>query len=82
MAGKNVGEITIFAEEMKDIQMNVFLRFEGRNLDKKDWFGKSDPFLRILRKRQDNSWEAVHKVLLIFTTYFYQLFNVFIAGAM
>ena len=32
------------------------LQFNGRKLDKKDFFGKSDPFLAISRCNEDNRY--------------------------
>ena len=40
----------------------VHLELEGVKLDKKDFFGSSDHFIRISRRRQGDGWDAVHKV--------------------
>lgn len=37
------------------------MKLNGRGLDKKDMFGKSDPFLTICKKMDDSSWTSVHK---------------------
>lgn len=34
-------------------------RFAGKGLDKKDLFGKSDPYLEILRCREDGTFQPV-----------------------
>ncbi|KAJ3127828.1 Copine-8 [Nowakowskiella sp. JEL0407] len=45
----NNGYIMISATEVTENRMNVKLHFAGRKLDKKDFFGKSDPFFVINR---------------------------------
>ncbi|XP_056403941.1 copine-1 [Hyla sarda] len=57
-AGK--GTITIIAEEIKDTRV-VNLEVEARNLDKKDLFGKSDPFLELFRQGDDGSWQLAYR---------------------
>ncbi|KAI9549080.1 Copine-1 [Dissostichus eleginoides] len=57
-AGK--GSITITAEEIKDNRA-IELEFEAKNLDKKDTFGKSDPFLEFFKKADDGKWQLVVK---------------------
>lgn len=37
-------------------QESVLLQFCGNKLDKKDFFGKSDPFLVFYRSNVDGSW--------------------------
>uniref|UniRef100_A0A3Q3GVH5 Copine-3 n=1 Tax=Labrus bergylta TaxID=56723 RepID=A0A3Q3GVH5_9LABR len=61
-AGK--GAITISAEEIKDNRA-VELEFEAKKLDKKDTFGKSDPFLEIFRKGDDGKWQLVHRTEVV-----------------
>ncbi|KAJ7331241.1 hypothetical protein OS493_020023, partial [Desmophyllum pertusum] len=41
------------------------LQFKGHKLDKKDFFGKSDPFLVFYRCNEDNSFTAVHRTEVI-----------------
>ena len=36
------------------LQDVLTLQFNGKNLDKKDFFGKSDPFLEFYRCNEDN----------------------------
>ncbi|KAL8199623.1 hypothetical protein R6Q57_013191 [Mikania cordata] len=45
----NMGSITVHAEEAIASKMAVEMRLRCKNLDNKDWFSKSDPFLRISR---------------------------------
>lgn len=40
-------------------------RFAGTKLDKKDLFGKSDPFLEIYRSNPDGNFVLVHKTEVI-----------------
>lgn len=61
-AGK--GSITITAEEIKDNRA-IELEFEAKNLDKKDTFGKSDPFLEFFKKGDDGKWQLVHRTEVV-----------------
>ncbi|KAE9553783.1 hypothetical protein FO519_003004 [Halicephalobus sp. NKZ332] len=60
------GTITIHAEEINEGQKES-MRFViyGRNLDKKDFFGKSDPFLNFYRLVADGSRQLVHRTEVI-----------------
>ncbi|KAM7370135.1 hypothetical protein PAMP_011415 [Pampus punctatissimus] len=60
-AGK--GTITICAEERTD---NRVVEFEcaGRQLDKKDFFGKSDPFLEFY-KQTETGWQLAHRTEVV-----------------
>ncbi|XP_065610356.1 copine-1 isoform X4 [Cyrtonyx montezumae] len=57
-AGK--GTITITAEEIKDTRV-VNLEIEARNLDKKDFLGKSDPFLELYKQSDAGMWHLVYR---------------------
>uniref|UniRef100_A0A674MMS8 Copine-3 n=1 Tax=Takifugu rubripes TaxID=31033 RepID=A0A674MMS8_TAKRU len=57
-AGK--GTITVTAEEMTDNRA-IVLELEAKKLDKKDTFGKSDPFLEIFKQGADGKWQLVHR---------------------
>ncbi|XP_040287811.1 copine-3 [Bufo bufo] len=61
-AGK--GTITIFAEEIKDNRVVQF-EVEARKLDKKDFFGKSDPYLEFYRQADDGRWQMAHRTEVI-----------------
>lgn len=61
-AGK--GTITITAEEIKDNRA-IVLELEAKNLDKKDTFGKSDPFLEFFKKADDGKWQLVHRTEVV-----------------
>lgn len=41
---------------------------EGHSLDKKDFFGKSDPFLVFYRAMEGNQWVPVHKTEVVMKT--------------
>uniref|UniRef100_A0A672ZTP7 Copine I n=1 Tax=Sphaeramia orbicularis TaxID=375764 RepID=A0A672ZTP7_9TELE len=57
-AGK--GTITVCSEEVKDNRA-IELELEAKNLDKKDTFGKSDPFLEFFKQGDDGKWHLVHR---------------------
>ncbi|XP_052647919.1 copine-1 isoform X7 [Harpia harpyja] len=57
-AGK--GTITISAEEIKDTRV-VYLEIEAQNLDKKDFLGKSDPFLEFYKQNDAGTWQLVYR---------------------
>ncbi|XP_029467995.1 copine-1-like isoform X5 [Rhinatrema bivittatum] len=57
-AGK--GTITIFAEEIKDTRV-VTIESEARNLDKKDFLGKSDPFLEFYKQGDSGGWQLAYR---------------------
>ncbi|XP_061582968.1 copine-1 isoform X2 [Cololabis saira] len=61
-AGK--GSITITAEEIKDNRA-IVLELEARKLDKKDTFGKSDPFLEFFKQGDDGKWQLVHRTEVV-----------------
>ncbi|KAJ7312140.1 hypothetical protein JRQ81_006484 [Phrynocephalus forsythii] len=61
-AGK--GMITIAAQELSDNRV-ITLSMAGRKLDKKDLFGKSDPFLECYKPGDDGKWMLVHRTEVI-----------------
>uniref|UniRef100_A0A8C9UB09 Copine-2 n=1 Tax=Serinus canaria TaxID=9135 RepID=A0A8C9UB09_SERCA len=61
-AGK--GMITIAAQELSDNRV-ITLSMAGRKLDKKDLFGKSDPFLEFHKPGEDGKWMLVHRTEVI-----------------
>lgn len=64
-AGKPAGQgtITVSAQELKDSRV-VTLEVEARNLDKKDFLGKSDPFLEFFRQT-DGKWHLTYRTEVI-----------------
>nr|XP_023675551.1 copine-2-like isoform X2 [Paramormyrops kingsleyae] len=64
-AGK--GAITITAQELSDNRV-ITLSLCGRKLDKKDFFGKSDPYLEFHKEGEDGKWMLVHRTEVIKNT--------------
>lgn len=63
-----VGKIIIAAEEMSQCKDIALMEIHGKKLDKKDFFGLSDPFLVFYRCNEDNSYTAVHKTEVVKNT--------------
>jgi hypothetical protein len=60
------GQLTIRAEEVDEGQKeSAYFVCHGRALDKKDFFGKSDPFLEFYRFLGDGSRQMVHRTEFI-----------------
>ncbi|KAM3593613.1 uncharacterized protein V6R79_017068 [Siganus canaliculatus] len=57
------GHITICAEERTDNRV-VALEVAARKLDKKDFFGKSDPFLEFYRQTE-TGWQFCHRTEVV-----------------
>ena len=55
------GKIQIVAEEVAACRETVFLTFEAKDLDNKDFFSKSDPFLEISRANENGEFSLVHR---------------------
>lgn len=53
------GTITVSSQELKDSRV-VTMEVEARNLDKKDFLGKSDPFLEFFRQG-DGKWHLAYR---------------------
>uniref|UniRef100_A0A8D2ZF05 Copine VIII n=1 Tax=Scophthalmus maximus TaxID=52904 RepID=A0A8D2ZF05_SCOMX len=65
--GKKCGTIIVRAEELSNCR-SVMLQFCGNKLDKKDFFGKSDPFLVFYRSNEDGSFTICHKTEVVKNT--------------
>ncbi|KAJ9592629.1 hypothetical protein L9F63_015702, partial [Diploptera punctata] len=61
----NKGLLIVVAEELEVSRDEVLLQFSGRNLDRKDWFGKSDPFLELYKVGEDGDYRVVHRTEVI-----------------
>ncbi|KAG8228244.1 hypothetical protein J437_LFUL012216 [Ladona fulva] len=59
------GRIVITVEELQSVKDNVLLQFKGSNLDKKNFLGKSDPFLVIMKAMETGDFVPVHKTEVI-----------------
>uniref|UniRef100_A0A673GTJ7 Copine-3 n=1 Tax=Sinocyclocheilus rhinocerous TaxID=307959 RepID=A0A673GTJ7_9TELE len=55
---------SITADEVKDNRA-IVMEVEAKNLDKKDMFGKSDPFLEFFKQEEDGKWQLVHRTEVI-----------------
>jgi len=61
------GQITVIGEEVKENNSEIFFSLSGVNLDKKDLFGKSDPYI-IINQRVDQRLVPVYKTEIIMKT--------------
>jgi hypothetical protein len=58
----NCGQIIIAAEELSMCKDELELQFMAKKLDRKDWFGSSDPFLQISRSNErPGDFTVVHR---------------------
>ena len=62
------GKIYITAEELKANKELSSFEISGVKLDKKDFFGKSDPFIVIYKESANGQWVVVHKTEVIKNT--------------
>ncbi|KJE91210.1 hypothetical protein CAOG_08597 [Capsaspora owczarzaki ATCC 30864] len=56
---KGLGSITVSAEEVRESRIAHEFWFKANKLDKKDLFGKSDPYFRIMRMGADGQFTPV-----------------------
>uniref|UniRef100_UPI0037E8E276 copine-8 isoform X2 n=1 Tax=Semicossyphus pulcher TaxID=241346 RepID=UPI0037E8E276 len=66
--GKKCGTIIVKAEELNNCRESVMMQFCGNKLDKKDFFGKSDPFMVFYRSNEDGTFTICHKTEVIKNT--------------
>ncbi|KAM3587495.1 uncharacterized protein V6R79_006887 [Siganus canaliculatus] len=66
--GKKCGIIIVKAEELNNCRESVMMQFCGNKLDKKDFFGKSDPFLVFYRSNEDGTFTICHKTEVVKNT--------------
>uniref|UniRef100_A0A6Q2Y2E5 C2 domain-containing protein n=1 Tax=Esox lucius TaxID=8010 RepID=A0A6Q2Y2E5_ESOLU len=66
--GKKCGTIICKAEELGNCRESVMMQFCGNKLDKKDFFGKSDPFLVFYRSNEDGTFTICHKTEVVKNT--------------
>uniref|UniRef100_A0A0K0FBH5 Copine-8 n=1 Tax=Strongyloides venezuelensis TaxID=75913 RepID=A0A0K0FBH5_STRVS len=60
--GRHYGEITVIAEELsKGRQESVYFIVSATKLDRKDFLGKCDPFLKISRINYDNTLHLAYR---------------------
>ncbi|KAG8221995.1 hypothetical protein J437_LFUL003375 [Ladona fulva] len=61
----NCGSIILSVEELASVRDNVILQFQGENLDRKDIFWKSDPFLVIMKAMENGDFNVVCKTEVV-----------------
>ncbi|XP_064611987.1 copine-4-like isoform X2 [Liolophura sinensis] len=59
------GTITIRAEEKAESKDICQMTFKAKKLDKKDFLGKSDPYLEFSRACSDGTWQVVHRTEVV-----------------
>jgi len=56
------GTIQVTSEEMAEVRQEYVFHWKGEKLANRDgWFGKSDPFIVLSKKRELGTWTTVHK---------------------
>nr|XP_020468197.1 copine-9-like isoform X2 [Monopterus albus]XP_020468198.1 copine-9-like isoform X2 [Monopterus albus] len=66
--GKKCGIIILTAEELSNCRDIATMQLCANKLDKKDFFGKSDPFLVFYRSNEDGTFTICHKTEVIKNT--------------
>ncbi|KAK3574867.1 hypothetical protein QTP86_018328 [Hemibagrus guttatus] len=66
--GKKCGTIILNAEELSNCRDIATMQLCANKLDKKDFFGKSDPFLVFYRSNEDGTFTICHKTEVIKNT--------------
>ncbi|XP_063797063.1 copine-9 isoform X1 [Pseudophryne corroboree] len=66
--GKKCGTLILSAEELSNCRDIVTMQLCANKLDKKDFFGKSDPFLVFYRSNEDGTFTICHKTEVVKNT--------------
>ncbi|XP_075773385.1 copine-9-like, partial [Pelodiscus sinensis] len=66
--GKKCGTILLSVEELSNCRDIVTMQLCANKLDKKDFFGKSDPFLVFYRSNEDGTFTICHKTEVVKNT--------------
>ncbi|XP_061644540.1 copine Va isoform X3 [Phyllopteryx taeniolatus] len=66
--GKKCGTIILSAEELGNCRDYTTMQFCANKLDKKDFFGKSDPFMVFYRSNEDGTFTICHKTEVVKNT--------------
>ncbi|XP_062921565.1 copine-5-like isoform X3 [Mobula hypostoma] len=66
--GKKCGAIILSAEELGNCRDVTTMQFCANKLDKKDFFGKSDPFMVFYRSNEDGTFTICHKTEVVKNT--------------
>eukprot|EP01119_Soliformovum_irregulare_P001210 TRINITY_DN10930_c0_g1_i1.p1 TRINITY_DN10930_c0_g1~~TRINITY_DN10930_c0_g1_i1.p1 ORF type:complete len:541 (-),score=152.66 TRINITY_DN10930_c0_g1_i1:47-1642(-) len=61
------GRIVIKAEEVPQLRQSVVFKMSGSKLDKKDFFGKSDPYV-VISKLRGQEWTKIHQTEVVMKT--------------
>ncbi|XP_075729129.1 copine-8-like isoform X3 [Rhipicephalus microplus] len=59
------GSILLNVEEVLDCKRVIDMQWRGKKLDRKDWFGKSDPYLKFYRANEDNTSTIVFRTEVV-----------------
>ncbi|KAL1420742.1 hypothetical protein MTO96_004475 [Rhipicephalus appendiculatus] len=59
------GSILLNVEEVLDCKRVIDMQWRGKKLDSKDWFGKSDPYLKFYRANEDNTHTIVFRTEVV-----------------
>uniref|UniRef100_A0A3Q2CXV9 Copine Va n=1 Tax=Cyprinodon variegatus TaxID=28743 RepID=A0A3Q2CXV9_CYPVA len=65
---KTCGTIILSAEELGNCRDYATMQFCANKLDKKDFFGKSDPFMVFYRSNEDGTFTICHKTEVVKNT--------------
>ena len=68
LTGGGDGLVRVVAEELSQNKEVLHLKMAGAKLDKKDFFGKSDPFMEIFRSSESGQYILVHRTEVIKNT--------------
>ncbi|KAM7422248.1 hypothetical protein PAMA_010358 [Pampus argenteus] len=68
ISGKKCGTIVLSAEELSNCRDSATMQFCANKLDKKDFFGKSDPFMVFYRSNEDGTFTICHKTEVVKNT--------------
>ena len=68
LTGGGDGLVRVVAEELSQNKEVLNLKMAGAKLDKKDFFGKSDPFMEIFRSSESGQYILVHRTEVIKNT--------------
>uniref|UniRef100_A0A8C8VMK1 Copine 5 n=1 Tax=Pelusios castaneus TaxID=367368 RepID=A0A8C8VMK1_9SAUR len=66
--GKKCGTLILSAEELGNCRDVTTMQFCANKLDKKDFFGKSDPFMVFYRSNEDGTFTICHKTEVVKNT--------------
>ncbi|KAL5473575.1 hypothetical protein EMCRGX_G028072 [Ephydatia muelleri] len=61
LQGNPAGKITIQAEEVQDSKFVVDFELSATKLEKKDFFGKSDPYIEIAKAQEGGAFTVVYR---------------------